>query len=126
MSMPAVPTSTITRDDALNIILSSIGMEELGMAHMINAEAEKIQHSLGTLHADSTPATMAEIAEVNASANQILRDVIKSQMLLTMQLEDAIALATAINAVEEPATEETKEETDEPATEATTDETTTA
>ena len=98
MSMPTIPdlepTVTIDRDDALNIILSSIGMEELSMAHIVNAEAEKIQFALGTLEsAGGTAASLEEIMQVNKSSNKMLRDIIKNQMLIGMKMEDVVALA---------------------------------
>ena len=84
MSMPNIPNLTpevtINRDDALNVILSSIGMEELSMAHIVNAEAEKIQFALGTLETSEGPASLEEILQVNESSNKMFRDVIKNQM----------------------------------------------
>ena len=57
MSMPNFPTISpaITREDAVNQILSSIAMEELGLSHIINAEGEKLQYVLGTLPGISGP-----------------------------------------------------------------------
>ena len=108
MSMPNIPDITptieVTREDALNIILSSIGMEELSLAHIVNAEAEKIQFALGTLIPESTPATLEEIMAVNTSAKKMLRDVIKNQMLIGMKMEDTVELALATpETPEEPA-----------------------
>ncbi|MGL5675923.1 MAG: hypothetical protein ACRDDX_05900 [Cellulosilyticaceae bacterium] len=100
MSMPNIPdinpNVNITRDDAVNIILSSIGMEELSLAHIVNAEAEKIQFALGTLSTASGAATMEQILATNKSAEKMLRDVIKNQMLLGMKMEDTVELALSI------------------------------
>lgn len=51
MSLPKFPINPadITRDDAINMILTSIAMEEVGLSHILNAEGEKIQYVLGTL-----------------------------------------------------------------------------
>lgn len=98
MSMPNIPDMTpnvtVTREDSLNLILSSIGMEELSLAHILNAEAEKIQFVLGTLETSEGKAgTMVEIMQINKSANRMLRDVIKNQMLIGMKMEEVVALA---------------------------------
>lgn len=97
MSMPNIPSLnpdiSVTTEDAVNIILSSIGMEELSLSHIVNAEAEKIQYALGTLDtANGTPASMEEIMTINRASEKMLRDVIKNQMLLSMKLEDTIVL----------------------------------
>ncbi len=58
MSMPNIPDVDakikITLEDSVNLILASIAFEELGLAHIINAEAEKIQYVLGTLDGENT------------------------------------------------------------------------
>ncbi len=101
MSMPSIPnldpSINIDRNDAVNIILTSIGMEELSLAHLLNAEAEKIQFALGTLEtAGGTAASMEEIFETNKLAGKMVRDVIKNQMLLSMKMEDTVELAFSI------------------------------
>ncbi|MEG1295438.1 MAG: hypothetical protein RR090_06440 [Niameybacter sp.] len=100
MSMPNIPNLNpqvgVTRDDAVNIILSSIGMEELSLAHIVNAEAEKIQFALGTLETAHGAASMEQILAVNKSSGKMLRDVIKNQMLLGMKMEDTLELALSI------------------------------
>ncbi len=100
MSMPTIPSIdpsiSVTRDDAINIILSSIGMEELSLAHILNAEAEKIQFALGTLETSTEAASLDDIMKVNSSAKKMLRDVIKNQMLIGMKMEDTVELAQMV------------------------------
>ncbi len=100
MSMPTIPTIdpsiNITRDDSINIILSSIGMEELSLAHIVNAEAEKIQFALGTLETSNGAASLEDIITVNNTAKKMLRDVIKNQMLIGMKMEDTVELAEMV------------------------------
>lgn len=101
MSMPNIPNLrpdiNIDRNDAVNIILSSIGMEELSLAHLLNAEAEKIQFALGTLEsANGEAASFEQILETNRQAGKMVRDVIKNQMLLAMKMEDTADLAENI------------------------------
>ncbi|MFI3324697.1 MAG: hypothetical protein R3Y35_00825 [Clostridia bacterium] len=114
MSMPSIPNLNpqiaVTRDDAVNIILSSIGMEELSLAHIVNAEAEKIQYALGTLETADGAASLEQIMEVNSSAKKMLRDVIKNQMLISMKMEDTVDLAATCKVAEETVeAEDTKE-----------------
>jgi len=104
MSMPNIPdvnpTITIDRQQSINLLLASVAFEELGLSHMINAEAEKIQYVLGTLEGTTPPsvATIAEVIEVNSSAEKMMRNIIKNQMLLQFKLEDTIDI------LEDPAT----------------------
>ena len=96
MSFPTIPdidaTISINRNDVVNLLLASIAFEELGLAHIINAEAEKIQYILGTLleQTPTEPPTQDDLIKINKSVNQTLRTVIKSQMLLQFKLEDLI------------------------------------
>lgn len=98
MSMPTIPdfdtNIDIIRDDALNVVIASIAMEELALAHILNAEGEKLQYVLGTLDKiDPGEITICDIMEVNHSIRKTLRNVINTEMLLQFKLEDVIELA---------------------------------
>ena len=69
MSMPSFPNidPPIQREDAVNQILSSIAMEELGLSHILNAEGEKLQYILGTIPGLSGPA--ATVSDVLFTAS---------------------------------------------------------
>jgi len=109
MSYPNIPDITpditIDRNDVINILLASIGLEELSLAHLTNAEAEKIQFVLGTLYPnpDGTPPEVLpdieDVLRINRSVERTLRGVIKNQMLMQFKLEDVLDL------IPEPAVE---------------------
>lgn len=101
MSFPNIPdvdaSINITIEEAVNLLLASIAFEELGLAHIINAEAEKIQYVLGTIEGQTPlapPPTIEELLEVNQSVDLTLRNVIKNQMLLQFKLEDTLTIST--------------------------------
>jgi hypothetical protein len=89
------PTITLSRDDVLNLLFSSIAMEELGLAHIINAEGEKIQFALGTLPG-STPASLAQVLQVNSSTEAMLDTVFRQEMMLDSKLRTASAIPTLV------------------------------
>lgn len=83
----------IDKGDAKNLLFHSIAFEELGIAHVINSEAEKIQYVLGTLEgvtSSGTPPTVVELLEVNQSVTETLKNGIKKEMLLQDKLENII------------------------------------
>jgi hypothetical protein len=99
MSLPQFPTNdnskSPTRDEAINQILSSIAMEELGLSHIINAEGEKLQYVLGTLSGTSGPAvTMDQVLQVNESVQKTLETVAYNQMFLKSKMTEALKSAT--------------------------------
>lgn len=97
MSMPTIPDISaeinISREESISLIIASVAMEELALAHILNAEGEKLQYVLGTLEgADPGEVTICDILEVNKNIQKTLRDVIKTEMLLQFKLEDALEL----------------------------------
>ncbi|WP_410993772.1 collagen-like protein [Bacillus cereus] len=92
MSQPNLPNITpnitLTRDDALNLLLSSIAFEELGLAHIINAEGEKIQFALGTLPGVTGPvASLQDVLNINSSVRDTLEIAMKKELLLGSKLD---------------------------------------
>ncbi len=96
MSMPNIPNVdpniNITYDQAASLVLSSIAFEELGLAHVINAEAEKIQYVLGTLDGSkpAAPPTIEQLIRINCTVKEMLDTVAKNQLLLNFELDDTI------------------------------------
>ena len=81
--MPVFPNTTITRENAINQILSSIATEELSLSHILNAEGEKIQHILGTLPGQTVSGAEAG-TETGAEAGfrQYLSLTVETQIIL--------------------------------------------
>ena len=104
MSFPNIPnitpTISITTAQTVPLLLASIALEELALAHIINAEAEKLQFVLGTLPTGTTlsPAVVSlpNLLAVDASVQRTLRDVIKKEMLLEFKFENVLDLLTTI------------------------------
>lgn len=98
MSFPNIPNVTpnisINSNDVVNLLLASIAFEELGLAHIINAEAEKIQCVLGTIPGQNpvVPPTIDNLISINKSVGQTLKTIIKKEMLLEFKLEEILGI----------------------------------
>lgn len=92
MSLPNIPNITpeisLDKCDTINLLLSSIALEEIGLSHILNAEGEKLQFFL-----DKNPCNLDDLLTMNNSVNKTLKTIVKSQMLLTLKLEDVVDLA---------------------------------
>ncbi|MEW9139372.1 hypothetical protein ACQGSH_23130 [Bacillus wiedmannii] len=90
------PTISITAGQSISLILASIALEELALAHIINSEAEKIQFLLGTLDTGVTPppTTLPDLLTLNNSVRQTLQTVVKQEMLLQFKLENVLDLVS--------------------------------
>nr|WP_273543126.1 collagen-like protein [Bacillus velezensis] len=94
--MPNItPVVTLSRDDTINLLLSSIAMEELGMAHILNAEGEKIQYALGTIPGlTGPPSSLADILNLNESVRDTLDSLMKQELLLGSKLDSISNIPT--------------------------------
>ncbi|MFF2912508.1 hypothetical protein [Paenibacillus sp. NPDC057934] len=91
MSMPNIPdikpNIILNRKDVINLLLTSIALEEIGFSHIINAEAEKIQHML-----KDNCLTLDDALRVNDSVEHMLRGIVANQILLQFKLSDVLKL----------------------------------
>lgn len=97
MSFPNIPnitpTISLSRTDVINLLLASIAFEELSLAHIVNAEAEKIQAVVGTLPNSSiVAATISDLLTINESVRKTLKSAIKKEMLLEFKLEEVLEI----------------------------------
>ncbi len=101
MSIPNIPDInpdiTITIDDTINLLLASIALEELGLAHILNAEGEKIQAALGTLTTGTPPlaTSIQDLIDIDNSVQDTIKTIIKKQMLLQFKLEETSNLISS-------------------------------
>ncbi|WP_203361527.1 hypothetical protein [Bacillus sp. REN10] len=94
MTAPQLPDNTsISRNDAINLLLASVALEEIALAHVVNAEAEKIQKVVGTLGSTLTPApNLQDLLRVNRSVEKVLKKVIAKELILLFKLEEILEI----------------------------------
>lgn len=90
MSFPTIPDIEPVIDidfrDAVNLLLSSIAMEEMSLSKLMDAEHDKIQYALKRCQHGGC--TLHDVTEVNKSAEDMMKTLIKLQMLLQFKLEN--------------------------------------
>ena len=91
MSMPNIPEIDLDAGQGAAVIMTSIGMQELGLAHIINAEGEKIQAYLGTLEGQEVnkDISLEDLVELDKIVTDTLDSVAKTEMLLFFKLAEA-------------------------------------
>ncbi len=89
MSFPNIPNVTplieIDLCDAINLLLSSIAMEEISLSKLMDAEREKIEFVLSKCMSGNR--SLDDVLKVNKSAEDMLKTMIKLQMLLQFKLD---------------------------------------
>lgn len=90
MSFPNIPDINpdidVTFEDAINLLLVSIALEEISLSQLLDAETCKILHVLDNCrHKDSI---LQDAIDINKSVDHTIKDIIKLQMLLQFKLEN--------------------------------------
>lgn len=89
MTIPEYPErkSKKTYKDVVKDILESAALEELAIAHLINAEAEKIQSFTGHYGGFPTAPTNKQINEFQAHVGKIMEALAEKQKILYKTIE---------------------------------------
>ncbi|ARK32713.1 hypothetical protein [Halalkalibacter krulwichiae] len=92
------PDIDIDRDEVINLLLASIGLEELSLAHLVNAEAEKLQRALGTLEVGGTTppplaTTFDDLIRINREVTSVLKLAMHKEFILLAKLQDVVRFA---------------------------------
>lgn len=100
MSLPNLPDINpiegLDAEQTALLILASIALEEISIAHILNAEGEKLQAALGTLELPNGTALgplvddLQGLLDINTNINRTLRTLVKKEMLLQFKLEDTL------------------------------------
>ncbi len=90
MSFPNIPDVTpsidLTLEDAINLLLNSIALEEVSLSKLMDAETSKILCVLKDCeHKDSV---LQDAIKINESVDKTIQNMIKLQMLLQFKLEN--------------------------------------
>lgn len=88
MGMPVINGSNITRCQAVTDIIQSVALEQAALAHILNAEGEKIQKIL-----EPDTVSTQQILAVNAAVKSTINSIARLEMILHSKLalfEDCI------------------------------------
>jgi hypothetical protein len=86
MGMPIIPYKN--REQALTDILESIALEEMGIAHLLNSEGEKVEVVAELMK--ERRISPFEAIKVQKTVSKVIQSAIKMQMLLQFKLEEAL------------------------------------
>ena len=81
MGMPEIRSSNVTRSQAITDILQSIALEEAALAHILNAEGEKLQCAVSM-----DCITIDKLIEVNETVQSTMEAAAKFEQALQAKL----------------------------------------
>ncbi|OEH93773.1 hypothetical protein [Bacillus solimangrovi] len=99
MGMPNFPyrfneLPDLDKDQVLLFLLATVGQEELALAHIMNAEGEKIQAAVAKF--ESGRLSVDELLAINDNVNDTLKTVVKKEMLLEFKVDKILEILHAM------------------------------
>lgn len=80
MGMPVITSGTGTREQAITDLVTSVALEEAALAHILNAEGEKIQKIV------AEASTAEEMIAVNTSVQEMVESITDLELVLQAKL----------------------------------------
>lgn len=81
MGMPIIRPGTITREEAVGNIIESVAMEEAALAHILNAESEKL-----LAVANNPQSTAEDLMAVNKAVKSAITSITRLEVMLQGKL----------------------------------------
>lgn len=82
MGIPVIKKGTMTHKEAIGKIIESIAMEENALAHILNAESEKIMAVVNNANA-----TQQQLLAINRSVKKTINAVTRFELTLQAKLD---------------------------------------
>ncbi|MGF7186860.1 hypothetical protein GGQ84_002994 [Desulfitispora alkaliphila] len=79
-------------ENALNLLLTSIALQEKSLSKMMDAETKKMLYVLNECQLEKL--SIQDTKDIHKSVNQTLTNMIKMQMLLQAKVENIVELVT--------------------------------
>ena len=90
MSMPRIEIPTVSEEIALANIIASIALEEAALAHIINAEGEKIQRVVGTFVPEDETEPLLLVPPADAEDMQAINTTVGDMMETISNIESSL------------------------------------
>lgn len=81
MGMPEIKPGTVTRCQAISDIIESVALEQAAIAHILNAEGEKIQKVV------AAASDISQMLEVNKSVKSLVKTISNLEIILQAKLD---------------------------------------
>jgi len=81
MGMPVITASDVTREQAITDLIQSVALEEAAIAHILNAEGEKMQKIIAM-----EDVTVQQLMDLNDSVLEMVKTVTELEKMLKEKL----------------------------------------
>jgi len=106
--MPRIEVPDVSEENALANIIVSIALEEAALAHIINAEGEKIQRVVGTFTPEGATGPLPLLAPPSVEDMQAINTAVGGMVETISSIERSLhnKLRTVLAVIEVPEAEE--------------------